>query len=115
MRSVKMDIVYPKYFSVELKDEFNPVKVTVGNLLAALTFNFNKTYERGAPWDKRKLYSRIIEKIYDVEGDVTTLELSEEQYDYVMAVLKGELPSGTAFVYILEAFEAAEKIDESKK
>ena len=141
MKKINLNIAYPQYFKKEneksynrnyidlkskgIKEEeikkvlsekkFNPIEVTLQNLLVAILNDFQIKYKNGASWDIRKKHAKMVEKLYDQPEDQAIMELSEEQFDYIYDILKGNLAGGTVLYYITEELERLKFEEEKEK
>ncbi|HBX15878.1 MAG: hypothetical protein UV20_C0009G0046 [Candidatus Magasanikbacteria bacterium GW2011_GWA2_42_32] len=101
-----------KIESVLDKPDFNPIKIGFSNLLGILNIT---SQAKVKTWEQRKMYSKIVEKLYDVEEKDGVLEISDEQFDFLFGILTGEIENaGTAATYIAEEFERV-KLEDKKE
>lgn len=131
MYKLNLDIKYPDYFKKEnekmikqkvlhfktnnIKEEiineyiennkYNEFNVTINNIFVALGEFFDKKYGNGAPLEVRRIYAKIVEKLYKVEEEKKEIELSDEQFNFLFETFSGELKNGTAYIYIFEELE----------
>ncbi|HLB57391.1 MAG: hypothetical protein A3F67_11805 [Verrucomicrobia bacterium RIFCSPHIGHO2_12_FULL_41_10] len=139
MKTVNLNIAYPDYFKTEKEKselsnynlllsrglskeeaekiskigDFDAKKTTVESIFNALSYVMSTKLKNAADFKTRKIFAKIVEKLYSVEKD-ESIEFSDEQFDFIFEALNGENVIGTALVYVQEEFERL-KLTENKE